>query len=111
GALGTKANEAFMPFKLWFDDVCAQPACVALERVRLADRMPLADLRIYELLLFPCARPSLRRSVQGSRASLRLGKNQGQRPPWRDQHQMGSQFADANSACDREARKFTASVA
>jgi len=39
-----------MSFTLWFDDVCALPAGVVLERVRQAEKTPLGDLRIYDLL-------------------------------------------------------------
>lgn len=39
-----------MPFTLWFDDIRALPARVVLEKVQLADKIALADLRIYDLL-------------------------------------------------------------
>jgi hypothetical protein len=39
-----------MPFTLWFDEVCSQPARVVLERVQQAEKKSLDDLRIYDLL-------------------------------------------------------------
>jgi hypothetical protein len=39
-----------MPFTLWFDDICEQPARVVLERVAQSEKMPLGDLRIYDFL-------------------------------------------------------------
>jgi len=39
-----------MPFTLWFDDVCTQPAREVLTRVRQAAKKPLSDLLVYDLL-------------------------------------------------------------
>lgn len=39
-----------MPFTLWFDEVCTQPARVVLERVRQAEKKPLGELLVYDLL-------------------------------------------------------------
>jgi hypothetical protein len=39
-----------MPFTLWFDEVCTQPARVVLTRVRQAAKKPLGDLLVYDLL-------------------------------------------------------------
>jgi hypothetical protein len=39
-----------MPFTLWFDEVCTQPARVVLERVQQAEKKPLGELLVYDLL-------------------------------------------------------------
>jgi hypothetical protein len=39
-----------MSFTLWFDELCTQPARVVLERVQQAEKKPLGDLLIYDLL-------------------------------------------------------------
>src|SRR4051812_34326677 len=39
-----------MPFTLWFDEVCTQPARVVLKRVRRAEKKPLGELLVYDLL-------------------------------------------------------------
>src|SRR6266446_6795680 len=39
-----------MSFSLWFDDVCGEPARVALQRVQQAEKTPVGELRIYDLL-------------------------------------------------------------
>jgi transcriptional regulator with XRE-family HTH domain len=44
------AQGSEMPFTLWFDDICAQPARAVLELVQQAEKKPLGDLRIYDLL-------------------------------------------------------------
>jgi hypothetical protein len=46
----TTHGAAGRPFTLWFDEVCSQPARVVLERVQQAEKKPLGDLRIYDLL-------------------------------------------------------------
>src|SRR5262249_10278348 len=39
-----------MPFTVWFDDICNQPARAVLERVQKAEKKPLAELLVYDLL-------------------------------------------------------------
>jgi hypothetical protein len=39
-----------MPFTLWFDEICAQPARAVLNLIQQAEKIPLGDLRIYDLL-------------------------------------------------------------
>jgi hypothetical protein len=39
-----------MSFTLWFDEISSQPARSVLEQVQLAEKKPLVDLRIYDLL-------------------------------------------------------------
>jgi hypothetical protein len=39
-----------MPFTLWFDDIRELPARLVLERVTTAEKKPLGDLLVYDLL-------------------------------------------------------------
>lgn len=39
-----------MGFTLWLDEICAQPARAVLEAIQQAEKKPLGDLRIYDLL-------------------------------------------------------------
>lgn len=39
-----------MAFTLWFENICALPARVVLDRIRTAEKIPLSELRVYDLL-------------------------------------------------------------
>jgi hypothetical protein len=39
-----------MPFTIWFEDVRAEPASAVLERLRKAEKKPLGELLVYDLV-------------------------------------------------------------